>query len=169
MTGPMWPGQRHGGVHPAGCLLALSHQTRRAGKSSGPAGRGGVSSLACDPAGGLVSRRTGPLDGLEAPDAARRDRLPHLGAGGFRPEPHPPSGPDGLHGQPSAAAAAGRLGPPQGPRGAAGLYRTHHRAAHGPLPADHRHPHGADPGRLGACEPAEPPHLGPSGGSGPAF
>ena len=30
----------------AGCLLALSHQTRRAGKSSGPAGRGGVSSLA---------------------------------------------------------------------------------------------------------------------------
>jgi len=56
-----------------------------------------------------------------------------------------------------------------GPRGAAGLYRTHHRAAHGPLPADHRHPHGADPGRLGACEPAEPPHLGPSGGSGPAF
>ena len=94
---------------------------------------------------------------------------PHLGAGGFRPEPHPPAGPDGLHGQPPAAAAAGRLGPPQGPRGAAGLYRTHHRAAHGPLPADHRHPHGADPGRLGACEPAEPPHLGPSGGSGPAF
>ena len=77
--------------------------------------------------------------------------------------------PDGLHGQPPAAAAAGRMGPPQGPRGAAGLYRPHHRAAHGPLPADHRHPHGADPGRLGACEPAEPPHLGPSGGSGPAF
>ena len=76
---PCGPGQRHGGVHPAGCLLALSHQARRAGKSSGPAGRGGVSSLARDPAGGLVSRRTGSLDGLEAPDAARRDRLPHLG------------------------------------------------------------------------------------------